>query len=187
MTVEPSEPRRDAVVRISDIDRGAALATLQQAELEGRLTAAELEERITRLRDTRTRGELDVLLADLPGQRTRPEETVELHTGTGSIKRAGAWTVPRRLIVTSDTGSIRLDFTEATIAYDEVDIELRIGTASAHIILPPGASADINHFRGGTVRSKVPDHRVADAPHFRISGSAGTGSLRVQHRRWWFG
>lgn len=184
MTVEPSEPPRHAVMRISDIDRGTALTRLQQAELEGRLTSAEVEARATLLHNAKTHADLEKLLADLPGRlHTQIDEVVELRTTSGSIKRKGVWTAPHRLIATTRSGHILLDFTEAMISHDEIDMEVEIGSGSVQIVLPRGASADINHFHGGTVRSKVPDRPVGDAPHLRISGTAGTGSLQIKYRR----
>ncbi len=50
MTTEPEY----ATLRVSDVDRGQALARLQQAQLEGRLTGEELEERIAKVEESRT-------------------------------------------------------------------------------------------------------------------------------------
>jgi uncharacterized small protein (DUF1192 family) len=180
MTVEPY-PRREPV-RVGDIERGQAITQLQQAGLEGRLTAEELDERIALAQD-----ELERLVADLPAQRpsARPETEVELRSSVGSIKRAGVWTVPRRLLVSSGTGSVRLDFSAARIEFPEIDIELSVGTGSTTIVLPAGASANINDVSTGTggVRSRVPDTPTDAAPHFRISGHTGTGSIKVRYPR----
>lgn len=51
---------------------------LRQATTEGRLTVAELEERLERLYGSRTYGELDALLADLPVHRSSGRPTVRV-------------------------------------------------------------------------------------------------------------
>jgi hypothetical protein len=53
-------------LRASDSDRENAAERLRQATTEGRLSAEELEERVEALYTSRTYGELDALLADLP-------------------------------------------------------------------------------------------------------------------------
>jgi hypothetical protein len=56
--------RRDT--RVSDADREAVVRRLQRSAQEGRLTLAELDERVTAAYAARTRGELDSLVEDLP-------------------------------------------------------------------------------------------------------------------------
>lgn len=53
-------------LRASDSDREQVAERLRHATAEGRLTTDELEERLEALYATRTYGELDVLVADLP-------------------------------------------------------------------------------------------------------------------------
>jgi hypothetical protein len=53
-------------LRASDADRDAVAERLRQAAVEGRLDADELEERLHAALRSRTYGELDRLLADLP-------------------------------------------------------------------------------------------------------------------------
>ena len=185
MTVEPSPGH--GPVRVGDIERGQAITQLQQAGLEGRLTAEEVDERIASAQRAKTEGELEQLVADLPAQRraVRPEDKVELRSNVGSIKRQGVWTGPRRLVIGSGTGSIRLDFSEARIDFPEIDIEISVGTGSTTIVLPPGASADVNGITTGTggIHSRVPDSPTGTAPHFRVRGHTGTGSVKVRYPR----
>lgn len=53
--------------RASDADRDAVVEQLQEALQKGRLTMAELEERITKAYASKTWGELSALTRDLPG------------------------------------------------------------------------------------------------------------------------
>ena len=63
MTVESPDP---AAQRASDAEREQVARRLYQAVSEGRLTMAEGDERLAALWETRTRGELAPLVADLP-------------------------------------------------------------------------------------------------------------------------
>jgi Domain of unknown function (DUF1707) len=57
-----------SALRASDSDREQAAEHLRHATAEGRLTADELEERLDVLYRSRTYGELDGLVADLPAR-----------------------------------------------------------------------------------------------------------------------
>jgi hypothetical protein len=59
----PGDPR----IRASDADRDRTVSLLREHHAEGRLTAEEFHERLDRALAAKTRGELDELLADLPG------------------------------------------------------------------------------------------------------------------------
>ncbi len=54
-------------IRISDSDRESAASRLRDHYAEGRLTAEELDERITATLNARTAGDLRRVMADLPG------------------------------------------------------------------------------------------------------------------------
>ena len=58
---------RRATLRASDADREQIAERLRHATGEGRLSAEELEERLEAVFTARTYGELDAVVADLPG------------------------------------------------------------------------------------------------------------------------
>jgi hypothetical protein len=58
-----------AAVRASDADRERVADRLRDAAAEGRLLTEELEQRLEVALSARTYGQLDALLADLPGRR----------------------------------------------------------------------------------------------------------------------
>jgi hypothetical protein len=62
---------RRATLRASDADRDRIAERLREATAEGRLAAEELEERLEVTFAARTYGELDPLVADLPGATVR--------------------------------------------------------------------------------------------------------------------
>jgi hypothetical protein len=56
-----------ATLRASDADRDRVIERLRQAASEGRLLTEELEQRLEAALSARTYGQLDALVADLPG------------------------------------------------------------------------------------------------------------------------
>lgn len=65
---------RRATLRASDADRDQIAERLRKAAGEGRLLAEELEERLEAAFGARTYGELDAVVADLPGATVRRRE-----------------------------------------------------------------------------------------------------------------
>ena len=59
----PGDPR----LRASDADRERVAALLREHHAEGRLSAEEFNDRLDAVYDAKTQGDLDALLADLPG------------------------------------------------------------------------------------------------------------------------
>jgi Domain of unknown function (DUF1707) len=72
---------RDRTLRVGDREREAVGAILRQQHVEGRLDAAEFQERLERCLAAKTYRELDQLIADFPSQ----------ETGQGRGERARAW------------------------------------------------------------------------------------------------
>lgn len=186
--VVPSRPE----VRISDADRESVIARLNVAVAEGRLTLPEFEERIDGVLRARTYGETEPFVADLPA--TAPAVTsadvVELQGHAGNIARTGRWAVPRRLVVRSMAGSVKLDLRHAVISHRVVEIELSTQAGSTAIVLPPGATANIDGVStsAGTAKIKVPSlpEPGSTAPHVVVTGSTAAGTLLVRYeRRFW--
>src|SRR5437763_2336197 len=181
--------------RISDGDRERVVGWLRSAVSEGRLTLGEFEERVDGVLRAKTYGEVERYTRDLPavaggGYLTPPRDLVELRNVASSVKRRGRWTVPRKLVVRSKAGSVKLDFAEALIAYPVVEIELDVLAGSTLLILPDGATADVDDVEvyAGSTKSRVP--ASYDLPgsgtRFVVTGSNKAGSLKVRYqRRFW--
>jgi hypothetical protein len=191
-----------AGLRVSDADREAAAQQLTRAMSEGRITLSELEERLGTVYGAKTFAELEPPLADLPGaavvlpQAAAPvpvRELVHLSTEMGSVKRTGDWPVPSRLRLTTSMGSIHLDLTRARTLPRRIDVDVSTGMGSITLVLPEGASADVDGVKTswGTVKTKVPHTPSGSGPHLTITGSAGMGTLTIRGARKgmkdWFG
>jgi hypothetical protein len=109
-------------LRASDEDRDRAVEILRVAAGDGRLTAAELDQRIEAALTARTSGELAALTADLPavpGQAgsvaAQAKDVVRLDYQGGNATRRGQWVVPARMEIRAVGGTVKLDFTNAVI------------------------------------------------------------------------
>jgi uncharacterized lipoprotein YmbA len=78
-------------------DRAAEI--LSAAAGDGRLTAAELDERLEGALSARTSRELAALTADLPpsGIQRQAKDMVRIDQRFGDVTRSGHWVVPRRM------------------------------------------------------------------------------------------
>jgi hypothetical protein len=189
VTGETLPPNRE--LRLSDADRDRVVGWLNAALGEGRLTIAEFSERVDAVLRARTYRDVEPHLADLPvtvaPRRPPVPEVVELRNFASNLKRTGRWAVPRRLVVHSKAGSVRLDFTEAVIDHPLVEIELDILAGSTELVLPDGATADIDGVEvfAGSATSKVPNGYAAagSGVRFVVAGYNRAGSLKVRYRR----
>jgi len=170
---------------------------LQQAFADGRLGPVEMEERLERALTAKSHGDLLPLIADLPddpdgtdgtdGTDTpdASDDVIRLTSAGGRIKRSGDWQVPRLLRVESEYGGVKLDLSQAFVRYPEIDIELRLPYGSATIILPPGATANVDGVRTGwgSVTCALPGRPRPGGLHVRITGELDYGRLRVRSSR----
>ena len=135
-------------VRASDADRDRVLDVLRDAAADGRLTAAEFDERMEAALSSRTLGELAVLTADLqarPGAApAQAEEVVRIDQRGGSVRRAGGWVVPRRLELRPSWSDVTLDFTEAVIVADTLVIDMHMRGGSLILVTKPGIVVDVD-------------------------------------------
>jgi hypothetical protein len=202
-------------LRVSDSEREHVVGLLQRATGTGLLDLDEFTRRVDVALAARTRGELNVVLIDLPGM-THPERppgaglqpptatrsepasdvvdgtgTTELRAMLGSVVRRGEWDVPARLVVRTKVGSAELDFTEARIQHDVVEIELDVVAGSVELRVPLGAR--VEHHEVQSILSSIDDSRrgrsePSAGPAFRLSGSVRAGSVEIRsprRMRWW--
>lgn len=192
-------------MRTSDGDRDKVAEVLREAAAEGRITLDELDERLERTYRAQTYADLTPITADLPtagaaqsthvpspvggavagaGQ-VEPAPPLVIRSTAGSVVRRGNWQAPQRIEVSNPSGETRLDFHEATLLSDVIDIVVNSPLASTRIVLPDNATAAISvdtSWLGG-LDSAVPEIPAPPAPHFRISGNIKAGMLKVRYPR----
>ncbi|RKN46688.1 DUF1707 SHOCT-like domain-containing protein [Streptomyces hoynatensis] len=141
-------------LRVSDREREQVVEFLQVAAGDGRLTLAELDERVGAALAARTVSDLAALTADLPLEEMPPgaREVIRIDQRFGESERTGRWLVPRRMEVALMFSELKLDFTEAVLTHRvlDIDVNLRLG-GHLTLVTAPGivVNADgISHSRG---------------------------------------
>ncbi|MBI5336709.1 MAG: DUF1707 domain-containing protein [Mycolicibacterium rufum] len=170
-------------LRISDADRTAVSRLLERAVGQGMLSLDEYTERVDAVLAARTRRDLDAVIADLPLNAQPAAQPQEVRSWMSSITRRGQWTVPPRLRLVTRMCSTTLDFTTAVLQHPVVHIEVDDYFGSIELILPDGATADLDgvaNFAASTtvkVTASPPSHRL----HVVVTGRVRFGSLTARH------
>ncbi|WP_246486626.1 DUF1707 SHOCT-like domain-containing protein [Kribbella qitaiheensis] len=202
----PRPPTGDELAlrrRVSDLEREDVAERLRDAAGEGRLTFAELEERLETVYGAKTYGQLVQITADLPNGLAVP------NAGTASLtphyspnvpatapvitvflsdqKRMGAWLPPQRQEVNAVLGDVTLDYTEAQLPYDEIFIEVKSILADVKIRVPQNAIVhlDSNPILGSVAEQSStfsgPTDADAGPPKiFHIHGTAILGEIKIK-------
>ena len=184
-------------LRASDEDRDRVVEILRVAAGDGRLTAAELDERLDAALTARTNGELAALTADLPGVTgqaggiaAQAKDVVRLDYQGGNATRRGRWTVPQRMEIRAVGGTVKLDFTDAVITSPVLHIQAEVRGGRLVLVTRPGIEVDADDVavRGGRVKVR-PEHGWTEPVSLtiEISGEARGGRLVVRppHRTIW--
>ncbi|MEV6440721.1 DUF1707 domain-containing protein [Amycolatopsis sp. NPDC051716] len=208
-TAEPvteTKPLSERDLRVSDDEREHVVGVLQKAIGRGMLDLDEFTERTDRALASRTRGELNAVLADLAGLyhpaaalTAAPSyappvgyggystgQRFELNAKYSSLHRGGPWVVPSELVVRNKYGSTKLDFTEAQVQSPVVHIELDAKWGSVEIIIPEHAAVDLNAIsdvKFGAMEDKTRSNGRMGNPRYVLSGRVHGGSLVIRHPR----
>ena len=190
-----------ANIRVGHRERDAVVAALQEAAGDGRLSMAELDDRLDAALQAKTYADLDVLVADLSvelpsraltsalPQAQRPpsagysrEDPLRLDGGMSSEKRRGAWTVPPFILINQGMGSVKLNCLEATPAAQLIEIEVIGGAGSIVLVLPEGWAVDADRLSKswGSKSVDVPREPAPGKPLLLIYGALGLGSFKVR-------
>ncbi|MCQ8833607.1 DUF1707 SHOCT-like domain-containing protein [Streptomyces malaysiensis] len=185
-------------LRASHADRDRVVDVLRIAAGDGLLTADELDERLEAALSARTVSALAELTADLPA--------VSVSTGTavaeikdvlringvhsGAVKRVGRWVVPRRLELATAWCEVTLDFTQAAITQDTLQIDMNMAGKKLTLITKPGIVVDAGAL--SLVHSKIksrqaPDHGTPITLRVELVGTMMHGRVVVRPPRRTFG
>jgi hypothetical protein len=193
------DPSPAGNIRIGDRERDAVAAVLQEAAGDGRLSMAELDDRLEAALQAKTYADLDPLVADLsvelpshslssgrrraqgpPSAGYSREDPLRLDAGMGSEKRQGVWTVPPFIVIKQGMGSVKLNCVEAIPAAQLIEIQVIGGAGSIVLVLPDGWAVDADRLHKGSKSVKVPREPAPGKPLLVIYGSVGLGSFKVR-------
>ncbi|MFG1620428.1 DUF1707 domain-containing protein [Kribbella sp. NPDC049227] len=190
--------------RVSDLEREEVADVLRDAAGEGRLSYAELEERLEQLYASKTYGELVEITADLPNGPRVPGASevpaVSPHYGGAMVeagpvinvfmsetKRTGNWLVPQRQEINAVLGDVTLDYTEAQLPAAEVFVEVKSILADVKIRVPRNAIVhlDSNPILGSiseqeSALSAADPTTPATPTTFHIRGTAILGEIKIK-------
>lgn len=136
--------------------------TLGRAASDGRLDVEELEERLQQAYAARTRGELELLLADVggaididraevPAPRARVVRSAAAGTSwivsiMGGNERTGRWRVAERCNVVNIMGGSELDLHEAELSDEATQINVYTLMGGCEIRVPDGVEVQVSKF-----------------------------------------
>lgn len=158
-------------VRVSEAERERVAEQLQAAVGEGRISLAELDQRLSLVYSADTRLEVDAVMADLPF--ARPLEALEVHRVKAFTRIDGRWEVPAFLTVGCYDAVTRIDFRQASIGHPAVRIALSAAKSIVRLQLPPGASVSVHGLavHKGLIRNRMADRSgLPGGTEFTITG-----------------
>jgi hypothetical protein len=206
----PPQPTGDELAlrrRVSDLEREDVAELLREAAGEGRLSYAELEDRLGAVYAAKTYGELVQLTIDLPNGLVVPNQQpaaaaydAQPQYGTDAVqaaptinaflsesKRTGNWLVPQRQEVNAVLGDVTLDYTEANMPHHVVYIDVKSILADVKIRVPQNAIVhlDSNPILGAVTEQEaglggVVEPSTAPPKTFYIRGTAILGEIKIK-------
>lgn len=154
-----SDESAPAEIRASDGERDAVAATLSTAVGKGQLTLAEFSTRLDAVYASKTRGELEQVVADLPAVQPEPAPVVDaggapaskarpawMVSVLGGLNRKGRWQVPARMIWVSLIGGIDLDLREAQLTAPTIELIKVSVIGGAELTVPRGVRVQVEGF-----------------------------------------
>lgn len=176
-------------MRASHRDRDQVVEILQVAAGDGRITAAELDERLDAALSARTTGDLARLTADLPSEGMPPQakDLVRIDQRFGDVSRTGRWLVPRRMEVRLMFCEAKLDFTDALITHNtlHIDVDLRIG-GNLILVTRPGVVVDTDGLERSSGEINIRPASDADTPtalRVLLAGQSRGGDITARPPR----
>ncbi len=169
------------------------------------IPVTEFERRVDLAHKAETPSDLAALLSDLPQPANLPATTAGIEVASrpltqspakvkerdvmvgifGGASRRGRWTPAEKIYAGGIMGGVELDFREAILPPDGVEVTVIAVMGGAEIIVPPGVHVDM----GGVAIMGGFDHTAdegvmpnPDAPTIRVNGFAMMGGVNVTTR-----
>ena len=181
-----------AEIRASDSDRQQIAERLNVSVGEGRLNLDEFSDRVAAAYAARTRGQLDLLVKDLPAASSlstttaarvpvAPAPTASLTTKVGAIKRAGLWRLAPVTNLGVVAGPIKLDLRGAQLTAPEVTISARTVFGAIKVWVPRGVRVDVEGATTMGTRTIEESNLPPDAsvPTLRLRLDTVVGTVKV--------
>jgi hypothetical protein len=171
-------------IRVADADRERAVVELREHAVAGRLTLEEFSDRVDQAYAARTRGELDVVLRELPAAPPTPARTRRFGLAVmGGINWRGRLRLPEQSTIVAFMGGANIDLRNATIDASEVTITAWAIMGGVNVTVPPNVEADLDGFSlmGGRHDETTPP--AHPAARIRIRAYSLMGGVNVRTAR----
>lgn len=177
-----SAPKRAPVRRVGESEREFVIDRLRYGVETKSITLKEFDKRLISVYNATLATELLLVISDIPDP--NPPVAV-LETDAGVRRKTGRWMVPAALRAQTNSGWIRLDFTQSFCQHPEVIVDITIGSGILQVIVPIGWKVDMEgiHTDKGTITNTVVRRVQSGAPLVRIRGEVGSGIVRARYRR----
>jgi hypothetical protein len=183
VTDDPAQP---PATRASDADREAAVARLEKALSEGRITVEEFRERTEAAYAAVMTRDLEPLSADLPAGASAQVEIVggrapaSLFNAMGDVRLNATTPVPKR--IGTVLGDIRIDLRELRTNAESIELNLSTVLGDIEVIVPEGVDAELDGWTvlGNRVIDLAPVPRLAGTPRVIVRAHALLGDLRLR-------
>jgi len=171
---------------------------LQWAYAHGHLDLSELEYRLEKLQQCKSKDELLQLIEGIPAadehksdyrdnfraQGPPPQEKMDLFAFLSSNDRKGSWSVPKRIQCTAILGSITLDLREALMYHREIEIEGFCFMGSIDLRLPENVAVSAS---GLPILGSINDKTKPVHPEYLVKFHGvtllGSFDARTRNRR----
>jgi hypothetical protein len=103
--------------------------------------------------------------------------------GSSSIRMTSPWQLARTTTITSASGSISLDLTDAELDAEIVDLAVSTASGSVRIIVPHGFGVHLVHVESasGSVKNQLgATGQLPGMPLVRLSLRTASGSIKLQ-------
>ncbi len=99
-----------------------------------------------------------------------------------SVERKGNWHVPPSMMINSLLGSVRLDFTQAVMSTQVVEIHVNDTCGSLELIVPPEATVDMNNIDliASSAETKVRTGPPIGPLHIIVHGTLRFSSVKAK-------
>ncbi|GGC62667.1 DUF1707 domain-containing protein [Hoyosella rhizosphaerae] len=186
-------------LRVSDAEREHIAQLLQRAVGLGLISIAEFGDRMDQAMAARTRGDLNAVVADLPGMQVNPElapgysearmpartsgAPLVLKDRFGDLTRKGQWHVPTEVTVKTLCSSAKLDFTHAIVDGPVVYVTVDDTMSSITLIVNENTTVDLNGVEtfASSVSSKVQTGPPPGHLHIVVRGKLRFGTLKAKY------
>jgi hypothetical protein len=174
------------VIRASDGEREAAVARLNDAVGEGRLTLQEFSERLDQAYTASTRGTLAQLTADLPGMDLVRGPARHRRVMLGLLfdsRRAGPRPLDDEITAIAFLGDVVIDLRDAKVTSNEITIRAYALLNDVDVIVPEGVAVELSGVAIVGDNRNMVKPVAAGTSRFvvKIQGHAVLGDVQVFH------